>query len=257
MKLNYLIHPLLFLICFLIGSSVNAIDVKENFTERKVTKEEATTKLRKAIVVLEEMTQAKDKNVVPISLLKKAQAVAVIPDLVEAGLLVGAKMGRGIVVVRNEDGWSDPVFISSSGGSLGLQAGAQSSDIILVFQKRGGVEKMVNTQVTLGVDAAVAAGPIGRSAEASADLQFKSPIYSYSRSAGLFAGVSVEGSVLEIDHAANEGFYGEKISAKDIFDGKTRVTNETVDALKTALAQYTTNKTAPEQTEVEEISSDE
>lgn len=240
MKFNYL-SILFVLFCFATNLAV-AGDPEEDFVPRTVSLAEANTKINKAALVLDEMTESADQGI-PLSLLRKAHAIAVIPDLVEAGLVIAAKLGRGIVVIRNDDGsWSNPVFITTGGGSFGFQAGAQSADIILVFQSREGVEKMLNTQFTLSAKAGVAAGPIGRSAEAGTDLEFKSPIYSYSRTSGLFAGVSLEGSIIEVDRAANEGLYGENINPKDVFKEKVSTDSRAVSRLKEVLAKYAAPK---------------
>lgn len=233
-----MINFLLGLSLFLGMINFSWADVDENFTEREVTFGEAESKITKVIAVLEEMAQGGDK-VIPTALWRQAEAIVVIPDLIEAGIAIAVKAGRGVAAVRNENGeWSNPVFISSAGASIGIQAGAQSSDIILVMTNKNGIEKMVNGKFTVGVDAAVAAGPIGRTAEAGVNVDFSSPVYSYSRSAGVFAGVSVEGTALEVDKAANKGFYGQDVLAAEIFSGKAWVASEKADALKTALKKY-------------------
>lgn len=220
----------------------NSIASDDNFLPRTVTIEEANAKIGSAASVLEEMTAAGDKSVIPAALLKQAGAIAVIPDVVEAGLVIAAKLGRGVLVTRQADGgWSNPSFISIEGGSWGLQAGAQSSDIILVFQNRKAVDDMINSAFKLSAKAGVAAGPIGRTAEAGTNLKFQSPIYSYSRSSGLFAGISLEGSVIEIDHAANKGLYGKgskNVSIQDIFSGKVLASSRQIDRLHNALHDY-------------------
>lgn len=154
---------------------------------------------------------------IPDALLKDAQAIAVIPNVVKVGLIVGGRHGRGVVVTRGADGaWSEPSFIELSGGSVGWQIGVQSTDVVLVFKNRSGIDNLLQgNKFTLGADAAVAAGPVGRQASAATDEQLKAEVYSYSRSRGLFAGVSLDGSVLSTDAAANAAFAGGGEPAKD------------------------------------------
>lgn len=147
---------------------------------------------------------------IPTWLLEDAHAIAVIPAVLKVGFILGGRRGEGLLVVRTpEREWSNPVFITLTGGSVGFQAGVQSTDVILVFKNRRSVDSIVNGTITLGADAAIAAGPVGRRGEAATDGQLKAEIYSYSRSKGLFAGVSLEGAALQIDHDANGDFYGQ------------------------------------------------
>jgi lipid-binding SYLF domain-containing protein len=172
-----------------------------------------------AVRVLGEIMQSPDRRV-PTELLSKAEAIAVIPNVVKAGLVLGGRHGRGLISVRAADGtWSNPSFLTINGGSFGFQAGVQSTDVVLVFRSKRGVDSIVNGKFTLGADAAVAAGPVGRNAQASTDGQLKAEIYSYSRSRGLFAGVALDGSVLSIDHKANQKVYGSKVTPRRIFEG--------------------------------------
>jgi SH3 domain-containing YSC84-like protein 1 len=163
--------------------------------------------LQAATQVLAETRSLRVQSI-PDSLMANAQAVAVIPGVVKVGVIVGGRHGRGIVVVRDKDGaWTAPTFIELTGGSLGWQIGVQSSDVVLVFKNRQGVENLLTgSKFTLGADAAVAAGPVGRQASAATDEQLKAEVYSYSRSRGLFAGVALDGSVLSVDAAATASF---------------------------------------------------
>jgi len=158
---------------------------------------------------------------VPPSLLSRAYGIAVIPDVVKAGFILGARHGKGVLVVRQDDNtWSNPVFISMTGGSIGWQAGAQSTDIILVFKTRRGVEGITSGKLTLGADASVAAGPVGRHTSAATDLKLQAEVYSYSRSRGLFAGVALEGAGISIDKSATASFYGSSsLTADQILAG--------------------------------------
>jgi lipid-binding SYLF domain-containing protein len=176
-----------------------------------------TAKINAATEVLQEIT-AIPEGVSP-TLLSNSYGIVIIPGTIKLGFFFGGQYGSGIAMVRNEDGsWSNPSFVYLAGGSFGLQFGAVSSDIILVFKTKKSVVGMAKGNFTLGADAAVAAGPVGRRAVASTDWQLKAEIYSYARSRGLFAGISLDGSVLAIDTGANAAFYGTPdVSANEVF----------------------------------------
>ena len=145
---------------------------------------------------------------IPQSLLADAQGLAIIPNLVKGGFVVGVRHGRGVVVVRDEKGeWKPPAFVSLTGGSIGWQVGLQATDVILVFKTRKSVDGLMRGKFTIGADAAAAAGPVGRQAAAATDATLRAEILSYSRSRGLFAGVSLDGSALQIDQASNQAYY--------------------------------------------------
>lgn len=191
-----------------------------------------------AVVVLDEIMQAPDQAI-PSRMLRDAQAVAVIPNVVKAGLVLGGRSGKGLLSVRSPDGtWSNPVFVKLTGGSVGFQAGVQSTDVVLVFRSRGGVDSIVNGKFTLGADASVAAGPVGRTAQASTDGQLKAEIYSYSRARGLFAGVALEGAVIAIDHRANQAIYGRNVTPRAIFEGRAQRPNDPIVTLRDRLEEY-------------------
>lgn len=174
-------------------------------------------RLQTAAQVLEELRQSPDQSV-PGWLLDRAYAVAVVPNVIKVGLTIGGRYGKGAMVVRREDGsWSNPVFVNLTGGSFGFQIGVQSTDIVLVFMSRASIEGIVGGKVTLGADASVAAGPVGRQTSAATDIGFSAQVYSYSRASGLFAGVALDGSALTIDRSSNEDFYGRQgVMASDI-----------------------------------------
>lgn len=147
---------------------------------------------------------------IPPTLLARAYAIAVVPNVVKVGFGLGARRGRGILVVRQDDNsWSNPAFVTLTGGSVGWQIGAQSTDVILVFKTRKGVDGIANGKLTLGADASIAAGPVGRTTSAATDLQFQAEVVSYSRSRGLFAGVALEGTGVTMDRKANAAFYSD------------------------------------------------
>lgn len=170
--------------------------------------------------ILDQLLRIPEQGV-PSRLLSRAHAVAVIPRVIKVGFGLGVRHGRGILVVRQADNsWSNPAFISLNGGSFGFQAGAQSSDIILVFKNRASIDKITQGKLTLGADASVAAGPVGRTAAAATDITFQSEVFSYSRSRGLFAGVALDGAGITMDRRANAAFYGSaQITPEQILAG--------------------------------------
>jgi lipid-binding SYLF domain-containing protein len=175
-----------------------------------------------AVRVLSEILAIPEESI-PERLLREAEAIAVMPDVVKAGLIFGGRGGKGLMAVRGSDGtWSNPSFITLGGGSFGFQAGVQAADVVLVFRTRRGVDNIVNGKFTLGADASVAAGPVGRSAQASTDGQLKAEIYSYSRARGLFAGIALDGAVIAIDNRANRRVYGRDVTARMILENRVR-----------------------------------
>jgi lipid-binding SYLF domain-containing protein len=184
---------------------------------------EESDKLAGASEVLEKITAIPEQSIPP-ALLNNAHGLAVIPGLIKAGFVVGGSYGKGVLTVRDKDGrWSAPLFVTLKAGSLGWQIGAQSTDVLLVFKTAKSVDGIVKGTFTLGADAAVAAGPVGRRGEAATDAELKAEILSYSRSRGLFAGVSLEGSSVSIDNASNKDFYGKEASPKEILEGGVSV----------------------------------
>ena len=168
-------------------------------------REEAT--LLKSTQILGELLVAPDQNV-PHWLLDRAYAVAVLPEVVKASFIFGGRHGSGVMVLRQPDGsWSNPVFINITGGSFGLQWGVQSTDLMLVFTSKASLEGLVGGKVTLGGDASVAAGPVGRQTSVATDIGMTAQIYAYSRNKGLFIGLSFDGSALTIDNSANASYY--------------------------------------------------
>lgn len=166
--------------------------------------------------VWEELFEMPDRKV-PEKLLERSRCIAVIPRIYEGALGIGGRHGRGILTCRNLDGeWSPPSFVKLSGGSFGFQAGFEATDMVLFFLTEGSVLSLLETKFTLGADASVAAGPMGRSAEATTDLKLRAEIYAYAKSKGLFAGVSIQGGRLAPDEKANTRYYGRWIAPKTI-----------------------------------------
>jgi lipid-binding SYLF domain-containing protein len=182
--------------------------------------DEQTDKIAQATAVLDKIMQIPE-SAIPPSLLNNAYGLAVIPGVIKAGFILGGRYGTGVVLVRQDGQWSNPSFVSIAGGSVGWQIGAQSTDVILVFKSRRSVEGMMKGKFTLGADAAVAAGPVGRRVEGATDVMLKAEILSYSRTRGFFAGVSLEGSALQIDDDANAAYYHRPgVTAREIFAGQ-------------------------------------
>ncbi|UCC41824.1 MAG: lipid-binding SYLF domain-containing protein [Candidatus Aminicenantes bacterium] len=208
--------------------------------EREGSPASEIKRVEDAIEVVYEIVDIPEEGM-PTALLGKAYGIAVIPNVIKAAYGIGGRYGRGVLLVRTEEGdWSNPSFISLAGGSLGWQIGIQSADIILVFKNRKTIESISRGKFTLGADASVAAGPVGRHAEASTDIQLKAEIYSYSKSRGLFAGISIEGAALQIDHNANSDFYGRRyINPREIFWDREIEAPEIARELRRLLSQYT------------------
>lgn len=180
-------------------------------------------KAQDAAVVLRELATIPEEGIPP-RLLEQAYAIAVIPDVLKVGFIFGGRRGEGVMSVRTQDGrWSNPTFITLTGASVGWQIGASSTDLILVFKSRDSVERITQGKITLGADVGIAAGPVGRQATATTDIRFESEAYSYSRSRGLFAGVSAEGAALQIDDTANADFYSDRnIGPNEILSTSSR-----------------------------------
>ena len=179
-------------------------------------------KLNEAATVLTELRNTPE-NGIPDSIWSKAQCVVVIPDLKKAGFIVGGEHGSGVMSCKHANTWGPPVFMELTKGSAGLQAGVSSTDLVLVVMNQSGVEKLLKNKVTLGGDASIAAGPVGRSASAATDAQLSSEMLSYSRSKGLFAGIDLWAGSLNPDASKNERAYGPNKSARDIAMGATAV----------------------------------
>lgn len=208
---------------------------------------------RNALRVMTDI-QAIPESAIPDKLFDEAKAIAVLPDTIKAGLIIGGRRGHGLLSIKTPDGtWSNPTFITLTGGSIGLQAGVQSADVVLVFRSERGLDSIVNGKFTLGADAGVAAGPIGRNASTATDGELKAEIWSWSRARGLFAGVALDGAVLAIDDAANQSVYGNGTTPRMIFEGRiaTPASNDVVayrdsleEATATARARRGTTQTA-------------
>src|SRR5258706_5486036 len=188
--------------------------------EAAAARPEAADRLNDSAKVLNELMGAPDTEI-PQSILSNARCVAVVPDMVKGGFIIGGRHGRGVVTCRTANGWSAPAFMTISGGSWGAQIGVEKVDLVLLFMNDKGVQSLVNDNVKLGADASVAAGPVGRSAEASTDVKLNSEILSYSRTKGLFAGLELSGAAVRPDEDSTRGFYGQNINFRTLLAGNT------------------------------------
>ena len=198
-------------------------------------------RLLTATEVLEEVEAMPDQRL-PDALLSRAYGIAVIPDVTKVAFIFGGRHGNGVLVVRDKlnSPWSNPVLISLTGGSWGFQAGAQSSDIILVFTTKTGIEGIAGGKITLGADASVATGPVGRQGSAATDANFNAEIYSYARTRGAFIGIALDGSVIAIDRSANAALYGKSgVAASEIISGQAPAAPATAQRFLERLAQAT------------------
>ena len=178
-------------------------------------------RIRESATVLTEIMQASDRAI-PTSVLSKAEGIAIFPGTVRGGFILGAERGRGILSARDPKtkAWSPPAFLTITGGSVGLQIGVRATDLVLVIQNRRGLENLVRNEFKVGAGAAVTGGPVGRDAQAATDIQLRAEILSYSRSRGLFAGATLEGSTIRQDRDANGRFYGVNFTTREVvFDG--------------------------------------
>jgi len=192
-----------------------------------------------ATTVMDEIMGAADKSI-PRSVMEKAEGIAVFPSLLKGGVGVGGERGHGVLSVRDKKngGWSAPAFLTITGGSIGVQLGLQEVDLVLIINDQRGLEQLVKNQFKLGADIGAAAGPVGREAAASTDIQMRAQMFSYSRTRGLFAGVTLNGATIRQDRDANERFYGTAFrTGQIVFDGMGG-SPEPSDNWKAALAKY-------------------
>ncbi len=193
-----------------------------------------TEKLRDVKSVLQDFGNLKES--IPHDLISQYQGIVIIPNLINVGIGIGGKRGKGVAIVKLDDGsWSNPVFVTLTGGSIGPQIGIQSVDLVLVFRHKGVLTEVKKGDFTIGGDISATAGPVGRSTSANTDYKLEAEVYSYSRSRGLFAGISINGSNLAIDKTANSNFYGDNVSAQDIF-ASPKSDSEAVNDVKSTLA---------------------
>ena len=194
--------------------------------------------LIKAVNALDRFMALPEERIPP-RFLRQAGAIAIIPDMVRGGLIVGARYGKGILLIRQNGDWSDPIFIRMYGGSLGWQIGLESIDVVLIFKEAKSALELLDHAITLGADLSVAVGPVGRIAGAATDIEFKAKIYTYSRSMGAYAGIAFAGAKLEVDYEANQRFYRcDPSKLYLILQGKCHKENPYLKILKQKLKEY-------------------
>lgn len=183
------------------------------------------SRIRNARFAFEDIMNAPDRSI-PEQLLGSASCIAIIPGVKRAAFIFGGRYGRGLVTCRAGNGWSAPAFLMLGGGSFGFQIGGSSTDIVMIFRNRGGMDRLLSDKFTIGADASGAAGPVGRHAAAATDAELHAQILTYSRSRGVFAGVSLDGAVVKPDRDADLAMYGADIEPRSILDGHVKVPAE-------------------------------
>jgi SH3 domain-containing YSC84-like protein 1 len=179
-------------------------------------------RIRNSRFAFEDIMNAPDKGI-PQELLESAKCIAIIPAEKRLAFIFGGSYGRGLVTCRTGRGWSAPAFLMLGGGSFGFQIGGSSTDIVMIFRNHGGIDHLLSDKFTLGADASAAAGPVGRSAAAATDAEMHAEILTYSRSRGVFAGVSLNGAVVKPDKSADLAMYGADVEPTSILAGHVAV----------------------------------
>lgn len=179
-------------------------------------------RIRSSHDIFNELMQTPD-NSIPSSLLDSAQCIAIIPGVKKAAFLFGGQYGKGVAMCDTAHGWSAPVFVMLAGGSFGFQIGGASTDLVLIFRNRNGLDRLLSDKFKIGADVTAAAGPLGRHASASTDLEMHAEILTYSRSHGVFAGVSLNGAVVKPDESGDQALYGNHVNRLAVLDGKVAV----------------------------------
>jgi len=182
-------------------------------------KSKAEDRVKAASTVLEEIESAPDQGI-PEEVLGSAECVAVVPTMIKGGFIVGARFGRGVASCRTPKGWSAPAFLFTSGGSFGFQIGGQAIDLVMLIMNKDGMNNLLSSKFQLGGDASVAAGPVGRHAAADTDWKMKAQVLTYSRTRGVFAGISLAGAVIKQDKDATKEFYGRQVPFKTSLTGE-------------------------------------
>jgi lipid-binding SYLF domain-containing protein len=222
------------IVVFALTNLVNAQASKQSSEKQSNEAERAT----EAMNVLTEIMSIPEDSI-PEELMARAHGIAVIPHVVKGAFGLGGQWGKGLMSQRHENGaWSPPAYVEIGGGSVGFQIGVQATDIVLIFTDEDGLKGLLKGKLKLGADASAAAGPVGRKAEVGTDVLLKSAVLAYSRSKGLFAGVSLDGSVVGIDDSANRKVYGKELTGEQILLGKEVRTNPTVAPFVAALQKF-------------------
>ena len=184
--------------------------------------EDDVKRTQKAAQVFKEIMNTPDKGI-PQELLESVKCIAIIPGDLKFAFIFGGNYGRGLATCRTGHGWSAPLFVAIEGGSVGYQIGGSSTDLVMLFMNDHALQSLLSDKFKLGADASVAAGPVGRTAAAGTDVKLKAEILSYSRAKGLFAGVALDGAVMQADKSGDEAMYGHDVNRHDILNGKVAV----------------------------------
>src|SRR5664279_3983146 len=181
-------------------------------------------RIQNATQVFQEIMKTPDQGI-PQQLLESAKCIAIIPGEEKAAFIFGGNYGKGLATCRTENGWSAPMFVAVGGGSVGFQIGASFTDVVLLFMNDHALQSLMSDKFKIGADATVAAGPVGRQAAAGTDIRLNAEILSYSRSKGAFAGISLDGAVVQADKSGDKAMYGSGVTRREILDGKIAVPN--------------------------------
>ncbi|MFZ0200331.1 MAG: lipid-binding SYLF domain-containing protein [Candidatus Sulfotelmatobacter sp.] len=185
-------------------------------------RDDDVNRTQKAAQVFKEIMNTPDQGI-PSNLLESAKCIAIVPGDKKFAFIFGGSYGRGLAICRTEHGWSAPMFVAIDSGSVGYQIGGSSTDIVMLFMNDHALQSLMSDKFKLGADASVAAGPVGRNAAAGTDLKLNAEILSYSRSKGIFAGVSLDGAVMQADKSGDKAMYGDDVNRHEILDGKVAV----------------------------------
>jgi len=231
MKSNGSVWTIVIVCAMVLAVSANAQEMRGKNTK------EGASQAEKSAKVLTEIMSTPDKGI-PRDLLEKAECVLVFPKVVKGGFIIGGQSGRGAASCRTKSGWSAPAYFEIKGGSVGLQIGGEATDFVLLFMNENGMKSLLSDKFELGGEASIAAGPVGRTGSASTDAKMDAQILSYSRSKGLFGGVSLKGNVISPEKSDMEGTYGKGVKADTVLVlDKARAPHE-VQVFPNAIAQY-------------------
>src|SRR4051812_40582742 len=223
--------------------SIQTVPFAQTKKDVKADIKDETSQAEKASKVFTEIMDTPDKGI-PQNLFDSASCVAVFPSVLKAAFIVGGQGGRGVASCRAGSGWTSPAYFNMGGGSVGFQIGAESTDFVLLIMNQDGMKSLLGDQFTLGGDASVAAGPVGREAGASTDVKLNAQILSYSRSKGLFAGVELKGVVIKPDKDDMKDVYGSGVTAKEVLNGTKQATTPAAAAFPNMLKKYSTTSSA-------------
>lgn len=234
------LHNVLYLTAiFCLTFAFNAESFGQKTASKKTTKvSEEIRRANSSANVFKTIMKAPD-NAIPSAVLDKANCIAVFPNVLKAAFGIGGRYGKGLLSCRTASGWSSPAYLRMAGGSFGWQIGGQSTDFVLLFMTEDGIESLLSNKFTLGTEASVAAGPVGRTVGASTDLYLESQILTYSRTKGLFAGLSLKGVSIAPDTKAIEKVYGKEKTAEMLIKQQSRLAPNSVEVYPNTLRRYT------------------